>query len=98
MIGNWLKAMKQKIKIPTKQIVSRSIAALSVAVVVIASQSSGVYAATLEELRAQNTALQNQINDNNAKAKELAAQADTLQNQLAELNLQIKTLQSTNTG
>jgi surface antigen len=93
VIDNWLKAMKQKIKIPTKQTFSRTIAALSVAVVVIASQSGGVYAATLEELRAQNTALQNQINDNNARAKELAAQADTLENQLAELNLQIRTLQ-----
>lgn len=74
--------------------VSRTIAALSLAVIVITSQSSGVFAATLEELRAQNKALQEQINDNNQKAKELAGQADTLQRQLAELNLRISDLQT----
>lgn len=93
MIGNWLSAMKKQITKPTYKTVARSIAAISVAVIVIASQGSSL-AATLEELRAQNSALQAQINDNNAKAKELAAQADTLQNQLAELNLRISNLQA----
>lgn len=86
--------MKYNIKKPAKTTVAKTIAALSVAVVIVASNASGVYAATLEELRAQNNALQAQINDNNAKAKELAAQGDTLQNQLAELNLQIANLQA----
>lgn len=93
MIGNWLSAMKKQITKPTLKTVSRTIAAISVAVVVIASQGSSL-AATLEELRAQNNALQAQINDNNARAKELASQADTLQNQLAELNLRISNLQA----
>lgn len=86
--------MKHKIKKPAKTTVTKTIAALSVAVVIVTSQASGVYAATLDELRAQNAALQAQISDNNNKAKELASQADTLQNQLAELNLRISNLQA----
>lgn len=94
MIVNWLNAMKKHIPNIKTISVKRSLAMLLVAVVLIATQSSGVLAATLEELRAQNKALQEQIAANDNKAKELASQVDSLQRELAELNLRISSLQA----
>lgn len=85
--------MKKQITKPSLKLVTRSAAILAIAVIFVSTQGSTI-AATLEELRAQNGALQSQIADNNNKAKELSAQADTLQRELATINLHISTLQT----
>lgn len=85
--------MKKQIIQSNYKIILRAAALFAVAAVVVVSQG-GALAATLTELRAQNTALQAQITENNNKAKELSAQADSLQKELAALGLRISTLQT----
>jgi len=83
-----------------KQILNKTIFRITSAVIIIGIVAGVAFnvhstkAATVDELKAQSSALQQQINDNNQKAKALAAQADTLQNKLAELDLQITQLQT----
>lgn len=82
-----------------KQIIKKTFVRLFIVVAVLTLLTafiapSNSKAATINELRAQNNALQQQINEGNQKAKELANLADSLQKQLSVLNLQISQLQA----
>jgi peptidoglycan hydrolase CwlO-like protein len=87
-----MKKQKNPIKIVFKTLVLTLVIGLVVGMSFLPANKT--HAATVDELRAQNAALQEQINVGNAKAQELAKQADSLQNQLAIFDLQISQLQA----
>lgn len=59
------------------------------ALLFVISNPNNTKAATIEELRAQSNALQEQINANNSKISELVKQGDSLKGKIAEYDAQI---------
>jgi surface antigen/cell division protein FtsB len=87
------KAMKkQKNKIYNYKVVTRSVLAFSAAAFLVVS-SGNVLAVSVDELRAQNSALQQQINDGRNKSNALKDQANTIENQISNINQQVSSIQ-----